>query len=163
MQRYFNPYERKLAAQAFVTAEALTCQYLRLQGSEKVALPYEVATLREAKEHEVKEGAFAHLCVYGDEEGHFYRICLQDSLILDAVMRSRSFIKLPPLLLYISAHELVHVIRFQSGDAAFDAPAEVRQAEEERVHALTRHILQRQMDHDLKLVIDCFSTQYQIC
>ncbi|MEW6334148.1 MAG: hypothetical protein AB1558_07740, partial [Thermodesulfobacteriota bacterium] len=122
------------------------------------------------QEHEVHEGAFAHLCKYEyeREQGrrrpglHFYRICLQDNRILDAVERAHSFIRISPLLLYIAAHELVHVIRFDRGEGNFDATEAEKSDEEEKVHRITRSLLKPVTDADLNLVLDCFSDRYQI-
>ena len=93
---------------------------------------------------------------------HFYRICLQDDRILDAVERANSFIRLSPLLLYIAAHELVHVIRFERGEGNFDASEEQKSEEEEKVHRITRNLLKPMTDPDLNLVLDCFSNRYRI-
>ena len=69
-------------------------------------------------------------------------ICLQDDRILDAVERAHSFIRLSPLMLYIAAHELVHVIRFERGEGNFDAPDDEKSNEEEKVHRITRSLAQ---------------------
>jgi len=136
---------------------------------------YDVKTLAFLEEHEVRKGAFAHLCKYHyhKDEGqgqapesergfYFYRICLQDDRILDAVERAHSFIRLSPLMLYIAAHELVHVIRFDNGETAFDLSVDEKRQEEEKVHSITRDMLQSSLNPDLKLVLDCFSSRYQI-
>jgi len=162
MGRCFNAQEKNMAAEAFFNAEILAHRHFGIDWKADRDLRYEVKTLAELKDHEVREGAFAHLCRYEYSRGHFYRICLQDSHILDAIVRSRSFIKLPSLLLYIAAHELVHVIRFYRGEVEFEAPEEERRQEEERVHIITQNILQTCMNPNLKLVVDCFSNKYQI-
>lgn len=162
MERYFNAQELSIAADAFFNAEVLAHRHFGVGLRKSKELKYDVRTMAQLKAHEVQDGAFAHLCRYEYERGHFYRICLQDSRILDAVVRARSFIKLPPLLLYIAAHELVHVIRFSRGEAEFDAPEEEKREEEERVHRITQSVLQSCMNADLKLVIDCFSNRYQL-
>ena len=125
MERYFNGTQISLAGKTFSQAETMAGQYFRLSPSEWKGHRYDVKTLAFLEKHEVREGAFAHLCRYqfskeheGAEEGfYFYRICLQDDRILDAVERAHSFIRLSSLLLYIAAHELVHVIRFEQGEA----------------------------------------------
>ena len=88
---------------------------------------YDVKTLAYLDKHEVREGAFAHLCKYeyGKEpepEGrgiHFYRICLQDDRILNAIERATPSSGFRRFCLYIAAHELVHVIRFDRGRGEF--------------------------------------------
>jgi len=155
----------------FSEAESLVSRYYRMTREDLKANPYDVRTLVHLEAHEVNKGAFAHLCKYyrrkerdaGSPAGfHFYRICLQDDRILDAVERAKSFIKFSPLMLYIAAHELVHIVRFNRGDSDFDAPPEEKKLEEEKVHHITRNVLQPVAAPDLGLVIDCFSSQYQI-
>lgn len=134
---------------------------------------YEVKTLAFLNEHEVKDGAFAHLCKYayekqsvvepeGEEGFDFYRVCLQDNIILDAVDRANSFIKLSPLMLYIAVHELIHVLRFGNGAIDFDASQEEKTQEEMIVHNLTRDALRTVRQNDMDIILDCFSSQFTI-
>jgi len=169
--RYFNPSQMSLAKTAFSHAETLVGSYYRFGQEAFKAYRYDIRTLVELETHEIQDGAFAHLCRYKYEKQgfsgesksiHFYRVCLQDNRILDAVERANSFIKFAPLMLYIAAHELVHVIRFDGGLFDFEAPQEEKNREEEIVHAITRQIMQPVVHHDLNLVLDCFSNQYKI-
>jgi hypothetical protein len=170
MDRYFNAAQISLAGRTFVQAEKLTGQYFGLARGEWTEPLYDVKTLAFLENHEVREGAFAHLCMYEyrrdpepqDSRRRFYRICLQDDRILDAVDRAHSFIRISPLLLYIAAHELVHVIRFSRGEGNFDAPEDEKSGEEEKVHRITRNLLKPVTDADLNLVMDCFSNRHQI-
>ncbi|HSD94003.1 MAG TPA: hypothetical protein VLA94_01110, partial [Syntrophales bacterium] len=91
-----------------------------------------------------------------------YRVCLQDNRILNAVERAHSFIRLESLMLYIAVHELVHVIRFGSGQADFNAPGDERLQEEEKVNKITRSALHPVADKDMGLVLDCFSNKYDL-
>ncbi|MBA4397778.1 MAG: hypothetical protein C0394_10435 [Syntrophus sp. (in: bacteria)] len=168
---YFNIAQMSLAENAFRHAETLTGRYFRIGPEAMKGHRYDIKTLAYLDRHEVNSNAFAHLCKYhchpGDKAGlddglHFYRICLQDNRILDAVDRAGSFIKLSPLLLYIAAHELVHVIRFDSGYIDFDAPLADKQREEEKVHEITRDVLRNLAAPELNLVVECFSSRYQI-
>lgn len=168
---HFNPLQMSLANNVFQHAENLAGQYFRLSRDDMKNYRYDVKTLAYLEEHEVKNGAFAHLCKYHykkeestNQSGdfHFYRICLQDNRILDAVERGHSFIRLNPLLLYIAAHELVHIIRFEAREVDFDASREEKEREEDKVHTLTRDMLQSSISPDLKLILDCFSNRYKI-
>ena len=100
---------------------------------------------------------------YGNGENgfDFYRICLQDNIILDAVERANSFIKLSPLMLYIAVHELIHVLRFSRGEIDFNAAREEKEKEEAIVHNLTRDALLPVKAHDLEIVLDCFSSNFK--
>ena len=162
MGRYFSPVEMNLAGMAFNDAEGLARRHFRIAPETMNSFRYDVKTLAYLDQHEVKDGTFAHLCKYEYEKGYFYRICLQDGRILDAVTRAHSFIRLRPLMLYIAAHELVHVIRFDQGAADFEGSAEEKQREEEKVHDITGDMLKSAMSPGLKLVMDCFSNRYKI-
>ena len=173
MIRYFNPAQIPVAARAFNDAEKLVLRHFRLSENDLRKNKYDVKTLAFLEEHEVKDGAFAHLCKYsyekpsettpeGNEGFDFYRVCLQDNIILDAVDRANSFIKLNPLMLYIAVHELIHVLRFGDGTADFEASAEEKDREEKIVHNLTRSALEPVRHKEMDMVLDCFSGQFAI-
>ncbi len=173
MVRYFNAAQIPLANKAFNDAEKLVARNFRISEEQLKKSRYDVKTLAHLEQHEIKEGAFAHLCKYAygkpadfaqkDNEGFdFYRICLQDNIILDAVERANSFIKFNPLMLYIAAHELIHVLRFSSGEIDFDASLEKKEQEEAIVHNLTKIALQSVKHHDLDIVLDCFNSSFDI-
>ena len=65
-------------------------------------------------------------------------------------------------MLYIAAHELVHVIRFDRGEANFESSSDEKEQEEDRVHGIAHDMLQPCMNQELKLVLDCFSRRYQL-
>lgn len=166
---YFTKPQISLVNRSFEAAEELARAFFRLDESELRAGRYDVRTLAELDGHEVNKNAFAHLCRYhgqAPEKGKdaaaytFYRICLQDDRILDAVSRGTKFIKLYPLLLYIATHELVHVVRFGRGESDFDAPENEKKLEEQRVHTITRNMLKPRDMPDLGLVLECFSNDY---
>ena len=149
----------------------MAARHYRLSDGQLRDLRYDVKTLAYLEEHEINDRAFAHLCRYHYQAEHaaekesgfyFYRVCLQDDRILDAVNRTSAFVKLPPLLLYIAAHELVHVIRFDAGDENFEASPEEKDQEEQRVHAITREMLSTLIYPDLRIILDCFSDRQRI-
>lgn len=173
MIRCFDKAQIPVAAMAFNDAERLVSNHFRMNGDDLRKNKYDVKTLAFLEEHEVKDGAFAHLCKYsyekpsnlqpGGQEGFdFYRVCLQDNIILDAVDRANSFIKLSPLMLYIAVHELIHVFRFGIGAIDFNAPQEEKEQEEKIVHNLTRSALQPVKQNDLEIILDCFSSEFPI-
>jgi len=169
MGRFFSASQKSVAKESFALAERLVGQFFRLSSTSLKSHRYDISTLAHLEKHEVNEKAFAHLCKYHyqkentDDLGfHFYRICLQDNCILDATERAGSFIKLSPLMLYIAAHELTHVIRFDSGLADFNASLDVKKEEEERVNIITREMLKGVRYPDMHIVFECFSKDYQI-
>jgi len=171
MPLYFNALQVPMAARVFNDAEKLVSNRFRLSEKEIKNTKYEVKTLAYLNEQEIKDGTFAHLCKYSyagakeaDEKGKefdFYRICLQDNAILDAVHRANPFIKLSPLMLYIAVHELIHVLRFASGEVDFEADMEEREKEEIIVHNLTRSSPQPVKGKDLEIILDCFSSNFK--
>lgn len=174
MINYFNQTQLPLATKAFDDAEKLVAGLFRMSPEQVKKNKYDVKTLAYLEQHEIREGAFAHLCKYSYEklagstgvnkEGFdFYRICLQDNIILNAVDRANPFIKLSSLMLYIAVHELIHVLRFGNGAINFDAPLEKKEQEEATVHNLTKSALQSVAHHDLDIVLDCFSSNFKIC
>jgi len=168
---YFNLIQVSKIKGIFGEAERLAGRYFHLTDSQMKAQRYDLRTLAHLEAHEVDERAFAHLCKYSirKEESKassrsydFYRICLQDNRILNAVERAHSFIRLESLMLYIAVHELVHVIRFGTEQADFDAPRSERLQEEEKVNQITRSVLHPVADREVGLVLDCFSQQYSM-
>ncbi|PKN32876.1 MAG: hypothetical protein CVU61_16060 [Deltaproteobacteria bacterium HGW-Deltaproteobacteria-19] len=172
MGRFFTPSQVQIAGGAFSQAESLVGRHFRITGEDMKAHRYDVKTLAFLENHEVRDEAFAHLCKYQvgrEKEGvgqaagmHFYRVCLQDHRILDAVERGTSFIRLTPLLLYIAAHELVHIIRFDRGEIDFNAPETDKEKEEEKVHGITRTILQGLRQPEVGIVAECFDSRYRL-
>ncbi len=168
---YFNPLQVSKIKGVFGLAERLAGRYFDLTDSQMKAQRYDLRTLAHLEMHEVNERAFAHLCKYSvrKEESEapsrgydFYRICLQDNRILNAVERAHSFIRLESLMLYIAVHELVHVVRFGTNQADFHAPPGERLQEEEKVDKITRNVLRPLADRDMGLVLDCFSQQFSM-
>jgi len=168
---YFNPLQVSRIKGVFGQAERLAGRYFHLTEEQMRAQRYDLKTLAHLESHEVDEKAFAHLCKYSirkEEQAEkprtydLYRICLQDNRILGAIERAHSFIRLESLMLYIAVHELVHVIRFASGQADFEAPHDERLQEERKVDKITRTVLDPVADKDMSLVLDCFSSRYSL-
>ncbi|MCK9275405.1 MAG: hypothetical protein M0P57_09965 [Syntrophales bacterium] len=168
---YFSPEQISTISWSFGQAEKLAERYFDLGWGGFKSLKYDVKTRFNLEDHEINDRAFAHLCRYfyqkNNDAGHpdnfyFFKVCLQDNRILNAVERSSSFIKLAPLMLYIAMHELVHVVRFNGGEIDFDAPLDEKVIEEEKVHSITRSILHPIATTEMKLVIDCFNDRLHI-
>lgn len=167
----FSAIQKACVTKTFAHAERIVGKCFQIEPPGWLAHHYHVRTLADLRNHEVHNNVFAQLCKYsslgkskdGQPKGfHFYRICLQDHRILDALERGGSFIKLVPLLRYIATHELVHILRFERGESDFDMPVKARTAEETKVDAITRAILGPMADHEMNLVLDCFGHGYRI-
>jgi len=171
---YFDSSQISLVKVIFAHAEKMAAAYFHLGRKKIKGYEYEVRTLAHLENHEISDMAFAYLCKYHCQEEEngfqpsassvepFFRVCLQDNRILNAVERAGSFVRLAPLMLYIATHELVHVIRFNSGEIDFDAALKERIKEEEKVNYITRDILGSLDYPDMGLVADCFSNKYLI-
>ena len=68
MIRYFNATHIPVAARAFSDAEKLVSRHFRLTEDDLRKNKYDVKTLAFLEEHEVNDGAFAHLCKYSYEK-----------------------------------------------------------------------------------------------
>jgi hypothetical protein len=156
---YFSPLQMSKIKGVFGQAERLAGRYFHLTEAQMRAQRYDLRTLAHLEAHEVhqKEEPAEQAKSYD-----FYRVCLQDNRILNAVERAHSFIQLESLMLYIAVHELVHVIRFGSGQADFNAPQVERLQEEEKVNKITRSALNPVADKDMGLVLDCFSNRFDL-
>jgi hypothetical protein len=146
----FNLEQMALVRRCQARCEALVARRFRIPALPSSVYPYEVVTLAEIAPHERAGDALAHLLIYerprADGVEHLYRICLQDDVILRRVQDSAGSlaVELPldALLLYVLTHELVHVVRFQRAEQAFDEADHWRRSQEEqRVHAQALDLL----------------------
>jgi len=64
MVRYFNNTLLPLTNKAFSDAEKLVAHNFRISEDQLKKNKYDVKTLAYLEQHEIKEGAFAHLCKY---------------------------------------------------------------------------------------------------
>lgn len=106
---------------------------------------WELKTLVDLKSREVTDHALAQIIKYSGPAGtghrsrDFYRICLQDHRLL--AVSSGDELDLYPLLCYVVAHELIHVVRFAKHAQLFEAPEAARRDEELLVHELACRLL----------------------
>jgi len=156
--RCFQGSQKPIIQEAVFIAEEATSDFFKLSPSQWRRARYDVLTLEHLRQEEISPSALAQLAKYtcrlpGRElksaQFDLYRICLQDHNILRTLDREQR-LALLPLLIYIVTHELVHIIRFSNFQQLFDIDAEARQAEEERVHALTRQVLRPYRCPDLE-------------
>ncbi len=161
----FNDFERREIHRALSLAEDLTGQFYCIPGREWPKYPYELETLA--------EGPGPTLPVFADivrlvaspaparrgRVNELYRIRLRDDSILSAVRDRDDGIELYSLLVYIFTHELIHVVRFGAGYAAFHAGPTKRRLEETRVHAITRGVLRPALDAPLQRVVSAYGSE----
>lgn len=158
-------------------SEALDIAEDRIAGLYKFSLGqwkrhrYGVKTLRELISEEIApEPAFALLTKYSAENQaveprqrnkDFYSICLQDHRILRALDRDQR-LSLLPLMVYIFAHELIHIVRFCNFYQRFEVAGEGRRREEAIVHAMTLDALSGLQMPNLDYILASYRA-YMVC
>lgn len=145
----FTPEQLSAVTHAAGIAEELVSNHYKMSASQWLRPKYDVRTLAELGPPEIVDGPFAQIIRYQGQPKSasltsssydFYKICLQDHAIL-AALRHNPQLQLLPFTLYIITHELIHIVRFSKFLQAFDASADERLAEEQRVHARTHDVL----------------------
>jgi hypothetical protein len=162
--RHFNTDEIKIINQAVTMAEEMVSNHYKMSASQWLRPKYDVKTFADLSASEIVEGPFAQIIRYegqrkgstlGSEVYDFYKICLQDPAILEAVGR-HSELKLLPFTVYIVVHELVHIVRFSKFLQNFHASNGEKLLEEHRVHDITHQILSTIRLTGLDAVIDYY-------
>ncbi|MBU2489079.1 MAG: hypothetical protein KKA60_06785 [Proteobacteria bacterium] len=149
--RHFEADQIRVMGDAASVAEELVAEAYKMSANQWLRHRYDVCTLAGLEPGEIVCGPFAQIVRYrgqkhqtslGSASYDFYKICLQDHAILDAVEQRRE-LSLYPFALYVLCHELVHVVRFSLFLQHFDATWPEKMAEERRVHEKTRKILEK--------------------
>jgi hypothetical protein len=145
----FTSEQLPIVTQAVGIAEEMVSNHYKMSASQWLRPKYDVKTLAELDPAEIIDGPFAQIIRYQGQPKSasltsssydFYKICLQDHAILSA-LRQNPELQMLPFVLYIITHELIHIVRFSKFLQGFEASAEERLAEEQRVHARTHDIL----------------------
>jgi hypothetical protein len=161
----FGPEEQALVSALLPAVEQLVGEHFHLTSFGLAGRCYEVVTRKVADADGAAPFALAKLCRYDRRErriregkalSHFYRIYLQDGNLLERA-RSGPGLSLRALLLYVLAHELVHVVRFESFQVHHGAVGAARDREEEAVHGLTREVLAPLRDPEVERVVRAMS------
>ncbi|MDY0000765.1 MAG: hypothetical protein RBU30_05680 [Polyangia bacterium] len=163
----FSRADQELIARVSQEAEELTGDYFRLPSFGPKRYVYEVSTAAAHREGEDAPGAFAQICRYvrsppvpGERQraARYYRVCLQDASILEALERQGVPFCLETLLRYIMTHELIHIVRFEQFRHPFLTDPGEKEAEERRVHALTYDLLERREDPKMASLLGFYRT-----
>lgn len=165
-RRRFAAGEMALVGQALEVAEERVSDYYHLSASSWRRYPYEVRTRAQLAPPEVSRQALAQVLRLRRpplarewRSKDFYRICLQDHNLLGAVRREGQGEILLPLLVYVMAHELVHVVRFGRFQHLFEANEQERDREEALVHGLSKEILKPVRLPHLDRVLELYDAQ----
>jgi len=159
---FFDGRQRFWVGDALGTAEELAKKHFQVDLEDYERFPYDLQTLINLKGKEKTPRALAQVCKYeyhkeerfqNIRKKSFYRICLQDDKILETVKKEKAAI-LKPLLLYIVAHELIHVIRFSLDPGKFHLSPEEKKIEEKNVHRLTYDLLKPIGDSRTEILLE---------
>jgi hypothetical protein len=164
---YFNKEQYNWAIEAVEFAEDLVKQFYKLAYRDWRGIYYDIKTLADLQVHEITDQAFAQLAQYEmvmpkgpgrSDFSPFYRICIQDHKILDALENREDDIGFRPLVLYIVTHELIHIIRFGKLLESYEISGG-KEKEEARVHKVTSKVLK-----DIRMPgIDRVLDSYKVC
>lgn len=161
----FNPEQLAVITQAVGIAEELVSNHYKMSASQWLRPKYDVKTMAELEPAEMIDGPFAQIIRYkgqpekaslGSATYDFYKICLQDHTIVEALKR-HPHLTLLAFAVYIITHELIHIVRFSRFLQGFDASLEERMAEEKRVHERTHEILRPIRLQGMAEVLDFYS------
>lgn len=146
----FSNKEYGLFSDALAVAEESISDYYRLSHAAWAAYPYEVRTLAELAPREISDQALAQVLRLRQPQRpgrlrgwDFFRICVQDHNLLGLVRREKAGDLMLPLLTYVLAHELVHVVRFYQFQHLFEASPQEKVAEEAKVYQITNQALEK--------------------
>ena len=162
---HFTSRELSVVNDAVALAEELVSDHYKMSASQWLNRRYDVKSRADLTDGEVVQGPFAQVIRYEGRQTasplnsrtfDFYKICLQDQAILEALRRSPD-LSLSPFVLYVVTHELIHIVRFSTFRQSFQASDEERWFEEQRVHAETRTILAAVEVRGMDAVLDFFS------
>lgn len=148
--RLFSIAELGQVARAMEVAEESVSDHFHISDTSWLRYPYELRTLAELSPAEINGKALAQVLRMRKppragrlRAQDFYRICLQDHNFLRLIKRESAGELMLPLLIYVLAHELVHVVRFYRFQHLFEAEPHERAREEAKVHAITAQTLRK--------------------
>ncbi len=139
----FSRSERHLAMDALQEAEERTSRYYCIPPFRWQAIPYDLLTLQDPEWRPLPEGMLARTqrMLRAPGRDHFYRIELNDPVILAAARRENLESEIYPFFLYILTHEMVHLVRLSNILTEADEETVCPASEENRVHAVAHRIL----------------------
>ncbi|MFZ7128156.1 MAG: hypothetical protein ACOWWM_18535 [Desulfobacterales bacterium] len=149
---------------AAALAEELVSEFYKMSASQWLRRRYDIKTASGLEPDEMVEGPYAQVIRYQGRPREaspmpmtfdFYAVCLQDPAILSTIEEQKGM-KLFPFVLYIIAHELIHIVRFSRFLQNFEATEPERIKEEARVHRITREILEPLGIDGMKTVLDYY-------
>jgi hypothetical protein len=154
----FNPRQLETVNEAARIAEHEVIAYYKINDSQWLKARYDIKTEKDLRPEEIVDIQLAQVLRFEASPGtselksarfDFYKICLQDHCILD-FLKANAAMSLFPLILYITTHELVHIVRFSTFKANFAVEGDEREKEEIIVHRETFNVLSTLKNHEEK-------------
>jgi len=165
----FSPAQIRIVSASTAMAEELVSNAYKMSASQWLRPRYDIRTAADLNDREIVDGPLAQIIRYTGQLGasplgsaafDFYKICLQDHAILQALGRFPQPALLP-FSLYIMVHELVHIVRFGQFLQCFEATTAEAEAEEHRVHHRTGEILAGLRLDGLPVVLAFYANRQQ--
>ena len=169
-RRLFEPDQMAFVNEAVEMAEELTSNYFKYSTSQWRRSRYDVRTLKDLRQDETTDEAFSQIIRYlGKPTGSdlsskrfdFYKVCLQDHVVLKALDRDSSLSVLP-LMTYVVTHELAHIVRFGRFIQNFETSPAKRLEEEARVHFITGEILRSLRVSGIEYISGLYQQSFEI-
>ncbi len=168
--RYFSLPLVEQLDKAIEISEDVIGDRFRISTSQWKHYRYDIKSLKDLKEEEVTDDAYAQILRYtqhpdlrtrGSERREYFKICLQDHVIL-RTLEAHPHLKFLPFMVYIVTHELIHVVRFARFVVSFYAPEKERLEEEIIVHSITNRLLASTGISGMKETLHFFSKAGQM-
>ncbi|MCX7822430.1 MAG: hypothetical protein N2260_03165 [Syntrophobacterales bacterium] len=156
--------------QAIEIAEDIVSDYFKISASQWRHYRYDIRSLKDLSPEEIIDTAYAQILRYiqhpqerlrGSLRGEYFKICLQDHVILRTLEDFETLL-FRPFLIYIVTHELIHIVRFAKFIQSFIAGQGEREKEEQRVHEITQELLKRRKISGMEEVLQFFSLHLPI-
>jgi len=169
-RKTFSPAQMYELNHAIEIAEDIIGDRFGISTSQWKRYRYDIRSLKDLKEHEIVDSAYAQILKYarhpdlrttGSEKGEYFKICLQDHVILRTI-DNHPELKLLSFMVYVVTHELLHVVRFARFLQSFYASENERIKEEALVHRLTHELLRHLKLPGMHETLNFFSEKVQV-
>jgi hypothetical protein len=166
----FNDQQIPLLDHAIDIAEDIVGDYFKISTSQWRHYRYDIRSLKDLSPEEITDTAYAQILRYaqhpkerlrGSFRGEYFKVCLQDHVILRTLNTHRNLLFVP-FLVYIVTHELIHIVRFARFLQSFIAKETEQIEEEQRVHGLTRELLKKRKISGMESILRFFSDHLPI-
>lgn len=170
IKQYFNYNQIRQLDQAIEISEDIVGDHFKISTSQWRHYRYDIRSLKDLSPEEIIDTAYAQILRYtqhpqerfrGSFRGEYFKVCLQDHVILKTLNRRKELLFVP-FLIYIVTHELIHIVRFARFIQSFIASREEQAREEQRVHEFTRDLLKKRKISGMEDVLQFFSLHLPI-